>query len=138
ENRIDVTATDAYWWWLLERHDPQAARSYRAIGETASAPIPPLICSAALAPSFATALVTALAEVHKDRRAAAHLDALGMRRFAAVERADNAPPAEARPRTTRNGLPAAGLRPAQEVSQSRVATRHIARPVFPIRWRKRA
>jgi len=90
DGRIDVTAIDAYWWRLLERHDPRAARSYRAIGETVSAPIPPLICSAALAPSFATALVSALVEVHMDRGAATHLDALGIRRFAPVARADYA------------------------------------------------
>ena len=34
DERIDVTAIDAYWWWLFERHDPIAA-SFRVIGETA-------------------------------------------------------------------------------------------------------
>ena len=90
EDRIDVTAIDAYWWRLLERHDTRAARSYRAIGETASAPMPPLICSAALAPSFAPALIGALAELHTVRAAATHLEALGIGRFAPVARADYA------------------------------------------------
>jgi ABC-type phosphate/phosphonate transport system substrate-binding protein len=90
DDRIDVTAIDAYWWRLLERHDSRAARPYRAIGETASAPMPPLVCSAALAPSLATGLVAALLDVHKDRRAATHFDALGIRRFAPVARADYA------------------------------------------------
>ena len=89
-NRIDVTAIDAYWWRLLERHDPDTARSYRAIGETESAPMPPLICSAALAPSLAAGLVAALADVHKDRGAEPHLDALGIERFTPVARADYA------------------------------------------------
>ena len=90
EGRIDVTALDAYWWWLLVRHDPRAARAHRAIGETASAPMPPLICSAALAPSLATGLVAALVELHKDRGATTHLEALGIRRFAPVARSDYA------------------------------------------------
>ena len=90
EDRIDVTAIDAYWWRLLERHDPHTARPYRAIGETASAPMPPLICSAALAPALGAALVAALVELHKDRGAAKHFDALCIKRFVPVARADYA------------------------------------------------
>ena len=91
--RIDVTAIDAYWWWLLEQHDPIAA-SFRVIGETASAPMPPLICAPGLARSFAMKLVDALGELHEDRGAAVHLGSLGIRRFAPVARADYAPLAE--------------------------------------------
>jgi ABC-type phosphate/phosphonate transport system substrate-binding protein len=90
EDRIDVTAVDAYWWWLLERHDARAARSYRSIGETASASIPPLICSAALAPALAPGLVVGLVELHTDRSAATHCEALGIKRFAPVARTDYA------------------------------------------------
>src|SRR4029077_3056687 len=53
DRRIDVTAIDAYWWWLVERHDPPAA-SFRVVGETASAPMPPLICAPGLARSLST------------------------------------------------------------------------------------
>ena len=88
--RIDVIAIDAYWWWLLERHDPAAARSYRTIGETASAPMPPLVCSEALAPSLAPALTAALGELHTVRGAATHLQALGIERFAPVAHSDYA------------------------------------------------
>jgi ABC-type phosphate/phosphonate transport system substrate-binding protein len=88
EGRIDVTAIDAYWWWLLERYDAATAASYRVVGETASAPIPPLICAAGLAPSFAMKLVEALGELHEDRGAAVRLDALGVRRFSPVARGD--------------------------------------------------
>jgi ABC-type phosphate/phosphonate transport system substrate-binding protein len=94
DERIDVTAIDAYWWWLFQRHDPVAALSYRVIGETSSAPMPPLVCAAGLAPSLAAALVVALEELNRDRSAAMHLDALGIRRFAPVARADYAPLAE--------------------------------------------
>jgi ABC-type phosphate/phosphonate transport system substrate-binding protein len=90
DERIEVTAIDAYWWWLLQRHDPAAAVSYRAIGETASAPMPPLVCAAGLAPSLAAALVVALEDLHEDQAAAVHLEALGIRRFAPVARADYA------------------------------------------------
>ena len=90
DGRIDVTAIDSYWWWLFERHDAAAA-SYRAIGETASAPMPPLICAGGLARSLATKLVVALEALDEDRGAATHLDALGIRRFAPVARGDYAP-----------------------------------------------
>jgi ABC-type phosphate/phosphonate transport system substrate-binding protein len=93
--RIDVAAVDAYWWWLLARHDPDAAAPFRAIGETGPAPFPPLICSAGLARSFAEPLVAALEGLHRDRRAALHLEALGIERFAPVARADYAPLADA-------------------------------------------
>jgi ABC-type phosphate/phosphonate transport system substrate-binding protein len=92
--RIDVTAIDAYWWWLLERHDPSSAAAYRVIGETPTAPMPPLICAAELARSFATKLAVALEELDADRGAAIHLEALGVRRFAPVARADYARLAE--------------------------------------------
>lgn len=92
--RIDVTAIDAYWWWLLERHDPLAAASYRVIGDSASAPMPPLVCAAGLAASFATKLSDALVELDDDRAAATHLAALGISRFAPVARADYVPLAE--------------------------------------------
>lgn len=94
DGRIDVTAIDAYWWWLLERHDAAAAASYRAIGETVSAPMPPLICAGGLARSLATKLVVALEELDDDHGAAMRLDALGIRRFAPVARADYAPLAD--------------------------------------------
>ena len=87
--RIDVTAIDAYWWWLFERNDPLAA-SFRAIGETASAPMPPLICAPGLARSLAEPLVDALEDIERERSASVHLDALGIRRFPPVTRADYA------------------------------------------------
>jgi ABC-type phosphate/phosphonate transport system substrate-binding protein len=94
DERVDVTAIDAYWWRLLERHDPGAGAAYRVIDETPAAPMPPLICAGGLAPSFATKLVDALVELDEDRGAAMHLDALGIRHFARVARADYAVLAE--------------------------------------------
>lgn len=94
EERIDVTAIDAYWWWLFERRDRTGAATYRVIGETASAPMPPLICAPGLARSLSTQLVDALEEIHRQRSAAVHLDALGVRRFVPVARADYAVLAE--------------------------------------------
>ncbi len=57
--------------------------SYRVIGETASAPMPPLVCAPGLARSLSTLLADALEEIDRERSAAVHLDALGIRRFVA-------------------------------------------------------
>lgn len=88
--RVDVVALDAYWWWLLRRHEPDAASAARAIGETGDAPMPPLVCSAGLPLAAGTALAAALEAAADDGNARPHLDALGVRRFAAVVRADYA------------------------------------------------
>jgi len=88
--RIDIVAIDAYWWWLLQKHATAAAAPFRAIGETGPAPMPPLICAAPLASSLASALADALEEIDTNREAAIHLEALGVRRFAPVARADYA------------------------------------------------
>jgi len=94
DDRIDVVALDAYWWWLLQRHDPEAAAGVRAIGETASAPMPPLVCAAGFPEAPAARLAAALTALRDDSGARADLDALGVRGFAAVARADYAPLAE--------------------------------------------
>jgi len=52
--------------------------------------MPPLICAAPLASSLASALADALEEIDTSREAAMHLEALGVRRFAPVARADYA------------------------------------------------
>ena len=88
---IDVTAIDAYWWWLLQRHDAKTASEFRAIGITDNAPMPPLVCAADFPETQATQLVAALAAVHENSDMRTHLDALGVRRFAPVTRADYAP-----------------------------------------------
>ena len=89
--RIDITAIDAYWWWLLQRHDAEAASHFRAIGTTDDAPMPPLVCAANFPEVQATRLVAAFAALSGDPGAQPHLDALGVRRFATVSRADYAP-----------------------------------------------
>lgn len=94
EARIDVTAIDAYWWWLLQQHDPAFAVAFRAIGETPAAPMPPLIRAADFPEASAQRLRAALLALHEDDDVRAHLDALGIRHFAAVSRADYAPLAE--------------------------------------------
>lgn len=91
DERIDVVAVDAYWWWLLQRHDPDAAAGLRAIGETARAPMPPLVCSAAFPEALAARLTGALTALRDDRAALLHLEALGVRAFTAVTRAAYAP-----------------------------------------------
>jgi len=88
DERIDVTAIDAYWWWLLQRHDAKAALEFRAIGITDNAPMPPLVCAAGFPEAKATRLLAALAAVHENSDTRTHLDALGVRRFAPVTRAD--------------------------------------------------
>jgi ABC-type phosphate/phosphonate transport system substrate-binding protein len=89
--RIDVTAVDAYWWWLLQKHDAPTASRFRAIGETAVAPMPPLVCAAGYPDAYAQRLLTALIALHEDDDVRPHFDALGIRRFAAVTRADYLP-----------------------------------------------
>lgn len=91
DGRIDVTAVDAYWWWLLQRHDAEAASCFRSIGHTESAPMPPLVCAAGFSEARATRLVEALAALSDDAGARTHLEALGVHRFAAVTRTDYAP-----------------------------------------------
>jgi ABC-type phosphate/phosphonate transport system substrate-binding protein len=88
--RIDVTALDAYWWWLLQRFDPATAVAFRAIGETPAAPMPPLVCAAGFPEASAHRLVALLAASHGDANARPHLVALGIRRLAPVTRADYA------------------------------------------------
>ena len=89
--RIDVTAVDAWWWWLLQRHDPATANAFRSIAETPAAPIPPLVCSACWQPEIAQQLSAALFALHEEPAAAPHIAALGLRRFAAVQRENYAP-----------------------------------------------
>jgi ABC-type phosphate/phosphonate transport system substrate-binding protein len=84
--RIDVTAVDAYWWWLLQRHDAGTAAPFRAIGNTEDAPMPPLACGPELPAAQSTLLARILVQLHEDGGARAHLDALGIRRFASVTR----------------------------------------------------
>jgi ABC-type phosphate/phosphonate transport system substrate-binding protein len=91
DGRIDVTAIDAYWWWLLRQHDAKAASAFRAIGHTVDAPMPPLACSAELPDAESARLVTALAGLHQDSAMQQRFTALGIRRFAARVRADYAP-----------------------------------------------
>jgi ABC-type phosphate/phosphonate transport system substrate-binding protein len=92
--RIDITAIDAYWWWLLQRHDADAASRFRAIGNTDAAPTPPLVCAPGLPRAAATRLLAALAALHADPGAQPHLAALGVRRFVAVTRPDYRPLAD--------------------------------------------
>ena len=91
DERIDVLALDGYWWWLLQRHDAEAAAYFRVIAETANAPMPPLICSAAFAADDAARLTAALAQLHEDPAAQEPLDALGLRAFKPARSADYMP-----------------------------------------------
>ena len=88
DGRIDVTALDAYWWWLLQRYDPDTASAFRAIGETPAAPVPPLVCGAVFPVQIGERLAAALLGMHEDRAAGPHLTALGVRHFANVARGD--------------------------------------------------
>jgi ABC-type phosphate/phosphonate transport system substrate-binding protein len=88
--RIDVTAIDAYWWYLLQKHDTTLAAQFRAIGTTPGAPMPPLVCAAPFPEQSARRLISALLVLGREREARPHLDMLGIRRFAAVTRADYA------------------------------------------------
>ena len=97
EARNDVTAIDAYWWYLLQRHDATLAARFRAIGTTKDAPMPPLVCAAPLPDESARRLISALLALGEEPEAKPHLDELGIRRFAAVTREDYAPLAQAVP-----------------------------------------
>jgi ABC-type phosphate/phosphonate transport system substrate-binding protein len=88
--QADVVAIDAYWWALLERHDPLEARRIRSIGTTDEAPMPPLVCSPAFPSPAATELIEALVSLDADPAAQPHLRALALKRFTAVERRDYA------------------------------------------------
>jgi ABC-type phosphate/phosphonate transport system substrate-binding protein len=94
DRRIDVTAIDAYWWWLLQRHDADAASTFRALGATGDAPMPPLVCAAGLPETAAQRIRAALVSLHAVPDARAHCDALGVRRFVAATRSEYAPLAE--------------------------------------------
>jgi len=89
--RIDVTAIDAYWWYLLRRHDATLAAQFRAIGTTPAAPMPPLVCAAPFPEESARRLISALFALGEEPDAKPHLDMLGIRGFAAVTREDYAP-----------------------------------------------
>ena len=93
-DRIDVLAVDAYWWWLLQRHDASAAATFRTIGRTPDAPMPPLVCAPDFPDAGATRLAAALAALHRDPGARVHLDALGVTAFVPVLRTDYAMLAE--------------------------------------------
>ena len=73
------------------------AARFRAIGSTAGAPMPPLVCAAPLPDESARRLISALLALGEEPEAKPHLDALGIRRFAAVTREDYAPLAQALP-----------------------------------------
>ena len=94
DDRIDVTAVDAYWWSLLQRHDGATAARFRPIGATDSAPMPPLVCTASFPEASAQRLAAALAALHEDSDARLHFDALGVIRFIAVTRGAYAPLAD--------------------------------------------
>jgi len=89
--RIDVTAIDAYWWYLLQTHDATLAAQFRALGTTPDAPMPPLVCAASFPEESARRLVSALLALPEEPEAKPHLDMLGIRRFAAVTREEYAP-----------------------------------------------
>jgi ABC-type phosphate/phosphonate transport system substrate-binding protein len=95
--RIDVTAVDAYWWYLLQGHDATLAARFRAIGTTPGAPMPPLVCAAPFPGESARRLTSALLVLGEEPEAKAHLDMLGVRRFAPVTREDYASLAQALP-----------------------------------------
>jgi ABC-type phosphate/phosphonate transport system substrate-binding protein len=85
---IDVVAIDEYWWYLLQRYDAESASAFRALGHTDIAPMPPLISSATFPDACAASLRAALGALADDPDARTHLNALGIRRFAAVSSPD--------------------------------------------------
>ena len=85
---VDVLAVDAWWWWLLQRYDAHTAAGFRTIGETAPAPIPPLVCAARCEGEVQARLSAALVSAHEDAEAGRQLSALGVRHFANVTRRD--------------------------------------------------
>lgn len=90
ENRIDVVAIDAYWWRLLQRHDPSVAAGTRVIHTTPDAPMPPLVASPSLPEDTAQKLIDALRALSDEPGTQPQLDALGVRRFVPVDRDDYA------------------------------------------------
>jgi ABC-type phosphate/phosphonate transport system substrate-binding protein len=88
DGRVDVVALDAWWWWLLGRHDAVTATGLRVIDETPTAPIPLLVCGARCPAQVEEQLIAALLAVHEDHAVAPHLAALGVCRFANIARKD--------------------------------------------------
>jgi len=84
DGRVDVFALDAWWWWLLERHDQETAAGFRTIGKTATAPIPPLVCSATFPVEMEKRLAAALLAADQDDAVTPHLAALGVLSFVGV------------------------------------------------------
>ena len=88
EARIDVTAIDAYWWWLLQQHDPAAAEGIPGDRRNASRADAPARLRGGFARGFRAATDRRAARAAREPQRQPHLDALGIRRFAAVARAD--------------------------------------------------
>ena len=82
--RVDVIALDAWWWWMMQRYDSPTASSFRSVGETTAAPIPPLVCAMSCPVEITERLADALLVLHQDAAASSHLEALGVRKFARV------------------------------------------------------
>ena len=88
DGRVDVVALDAWWWWLLRGHEAGTASEFRAIGETSTAPIPPVVSAEGFPLELQGRLSAALLAIHEDAAAEPHLHALGLCRFAAATRQD--------------------------------------------------
>ena len=78
----------------MQRHDTATASALRSIGTTDDSPQPPLVCAAGFPETEAARFVEALTKLHRSGAARMQLDALGIRRFAAITRADYLPLAE--------------------------------------------
>ncbi len=66
DSTIDVGSVDAYWYLLLQHHQPELAASVRVIESTATAPMPAFVASPAVRPEIVDRLAVSFtsAEQH--------------------------------------------------------------------------
>jgi hypothetical protein len=83
--RIDVTAIDAYWWYPLQRHDATLAARFAPSARLRRADAAARVRCAF--PRIGAAPDLGLLVLGEEPEAKPHLDALGIRCFAAVIRA---------------------------------------------------
>jgi ABC-type phosphate/phosphonate transport system substrate-binding protein len=84
DGTIDVGPLDAYWYLLLQRHQPQLAARVRVIESTTTAPIPAFVASPAVRPEVAERLVAGFTSAERHDWFKPLADAIMLAGFAAA------------------------------------------------------
>jgi len=81
----DAGPLDSYWLDLLSRHEPATARGLRVLATTPWTPMPPLVCSASVAPLARERIVRALLDAASASGLVEALDVLALDGFARAD-----------------------------------------------------